>query len=74
MAVWLDTREDVASQLVAGASAKGEYRCTGCGYGVTVYRRLPRCPMCGSNDAWEQLEWSPFSRAFGDRPLRRERL
>jgi rubrerythrin len=59
MAAWLETREDVPSPLEAGVRAKGEYRCAGCGYGVTVYRELPRCPMCGSG-SWEQLAWSPF--------------
>ncbi len=67
MAAGVDAREDVASELVAGASARGEFRCTGCGYGVTVYRQLPRCPMCGAADGWEQLDWSPFGHAFGDR-------
>lgn len=62
MATWVDTRDDVASPLVAGARAKGEYRCSGCGYGVTIHRALPRCPMCGCEE-WEQLDWSPFGRA-----------
>jgi lipopolysaccharide biosynthesis regulator YciM len=30
---------------------KGDYRCATCGYGVSVHRSLPRCPMCGGN-AW----------------------
>jgi rubrerythrin len=47
--------------LAAGVKVKGEYRCSGCGYGVTIYRELPSCPMCGSG-AWEQLTWSPFTR------------
>ena len=25
----------------------GDYRCAECGYGVSVHRSLPRCPMCG---------------------------
>ena len=41
--------------LDAEARAKGEYRCAGCGYGVTIYRELPRCPMCGE-ESWEQLD------------------
>jgi DNA-directed RNA polymerase subunit RPC12/RpoP len=24
-----------------------DHRCAECGYGVSVYRSLPRCPMCG---------------------------
>ena len=33
-----------------------------CGYGVTVYRQLPTCPMC-AGDTWEQSTWSPFRQA-----------
>jgi rubrerythrin len=47
----------------AGQPAKGEFHCSECGYGVAVYRELPRCPMCGG-EAWEQAGWSPFSRAL----------
>jgi rubrerythrin len=48
--------------LASGARAKGEYHCSECGYGVTVFSVLPRCPMCGGA-AWEQSPWSPFARA-----------
>jgi rubrerythrin len=52
-----------------GTAAKGEFHCSECGYGVTVCRELPRCPMCGGG-AWEQSEWSPESRAVvGEQPL-----
>jgi rRNA maturation endonuclease Nob1 len=37
--------------LVHGTVTRGRYRCAGCGYGVSVYRSLPRCPMCGG-DTW----------------------
>jgi hypothetical protein len=46
----------------AGQAAKGEFRCSGCGYGIAVVRELPACPMCGGTD-WEESAWSPFSRA-----------
>jgi rubrerythrin len=46
----------------AGQHVKGEFHCTECGYGVTVFRELPRCPMCGC-ESWEQSTWSPFARA-----------
>ena len=46
----------------AGENVKGEYHCSECGYGVTVCRELPVCPMCGGT-AWEQTSWSPFARA-----------
>jgi len=43
----------------AGADGKGEFKCAGCGYGITVYHKLPRCPMCGQG-LWERSQWSPF--------------
>jgi hypothetical protein len=46
----------------AGASAKGEFHCSDCGYGVVVARELPPCPMCGGG-SWERSSWSPFARA-----------
>jgi rubredoxin len=46
----------------AGVRAKGEFRCAECGYGITVFRALPVCPMCAGT-VWEQAAWSPLSRA-----------
>ena len=46
----------------AGTSAKGEFSCSECGYGVIVSKALPLCPMCGGN-SWEQALWAPFGRA-----------
>ena len=45
-----------------GQSVKGEFHCSECGYGVTIIRALPVCPMCGCSQ-WEQSAWSPLSRA-----------
>ena len=53
---------DYVAFVRAGASVKGEFHCAECGYGVTVYRTLPVCPMCGGLQ-WEQSAWSPLSRA-----------
>jgi hypothetical protein len=53
---------DFVDFLSAGARVKGEFHCAACGYGVTVYRTLPVCPMCGGSE-WEQSAWSPLSRA-----------
>jgi rubrerythrin len=61
MATRVEMHEQAAPALVAGVRAKGEYSCSGCGYGVTIYRELPRCPMCGAG-LWEQTDWSPFHR------------
>lgn len=53
--------DDFVEFLATGASVKGEFHCSECGYGVTVYTQLPRCPMCGG-EAWEQAAWHPFTR------------
>ena len=53
---------DYVDFVRSGASVKGEFHCAECGYGVTVYRTLPVCPMCGG-EQWEQSAWSPLSRA-----------
>jgi rubrerythrin len=36
-----------------GAPAKGAFRCSSCGYGVTVQATLPQCPMCNGT-TWER--------------------
>ena len=53
---------DYIEFVETGARVKGEFHCSECGYGVTVYRTLPVCPMCGG-EQWEQSAWSPLSRA-----------
>jgi len=65
-----EPRERVAGTLdeyvefwAAGEQGKGEYRCSACAYGVTVYRTLPVCPRC-SGSSWEPSAWSPFGRAL----------
>lgn len=52
---------DLAPFWQAGTSVQGEFHCSECGYGVTVFRALPSCPMCGGTQ-WEQSAWSPFRR------------
>jgi hypothetical protein len=47
----------------AGDHVKGEFRCAECGYGITVCRDLPPCPMC-SCATWEAVSWGPFGRAL----------
>ena len=49
------------AEWIAGAFAKGDFRCEGCGYGVTVYRSLPVCPMCHGTE-WERVPWRPYTR------------
>jgi hypothetical protein len=53
---------DHVELVAAGVRAKGEFHCSECGYGVTVYKVLPVCPMCGSEE-WEKSDWSPLGRA-----------
>jgi rubrerythrin len=54
--------DDYVEFLAAGQSVKGEFHCSDCGYGVTIVRALPLCPMCGGK-SWEQFAWSPFTRS-----------
>ena len=60
-----ERNDDHIEFLSTGARAKGQYRCSECGYGVTVFRQLPTCPMC-AGILWEQALWSPFARAALD--------
>ena len=43
---------DFVELVAAGQPAQGEFRCAECGYGVTVSRALPVCPMC-AGVSWE---------------------
>jgi hypothetical protein len=54
--------DDFIDFQLTGAPAKGQYRCSGCGYGVTVHDELPTCPMC-SGTSWEPSAWTPFANA-----------
>jgi hypothetical protein len=45
----------VRAGLDAGTAARGEFRCADCGYGISVRRTLPTCPMCRSD------EWLPWA-------------
>lgn len=54
--------DDYVEFWAAGQSVKGEFHCSECGYGVTIVRALPLCPMCGGK-SWEQSAWSPFKRS-----------
>jgi rubrerythrin len=47
------TGGDFVEFVRTGALAAGAFRCSGCGYGVTVQATLPRCPMCGGT-TWER--------------------
>jgi rubredoxin len=57
-----ETDGDYVEFIAAGMRARGDYRCSGCGYGVNVHAELPTCPMCGGT-SWEQSAWSPLTRA-----------
>jgi rubrerythrin len=57
-----DVTDDYVEFRAAGDMVKGEFHCAQCGYGVTIVRALPLCPMCGGS-SWEASLWSPFKRA-----------
>ena len=58
----LGRREDeFVAFLAAGDAVVGEFRCSECGYGVSISRALPICPMCGGV-TWEHGPWSPPAR------------
>ena len=54
--------DEFVESFARGALVTGEFHCSECGYGVTIVRALPICPMCGGS-SWEQTSWSPFGRA-----------
>jgi hypothetical protein len=56
----LDT-DGVPGFLGAGSEASGYYHCADCGYGISVRRLLPVCPMCRGS-SWEDATSSPFTR------------
>jgi rubrerythrin len=47
---------DYVPFTAAGEQGVGEFRCAECGYGVTVWATLPRCPMC-TGESWERSGW-----------------
>ena len=55
----VDRHGDYVEFVRAGAAAAGAYRCSGCGYGVTVRASLPRCPMCAGT-TWERAASAQF--------------
>jgi hypothetical protein len=59
------TAADGSSKAIlfaAGDHCKGEFRCADCGYGVTICRDLPPCPMCGC-ESWRSVSWAPMTHA-----------
>jgi hypothetical protein len=55
-----ETAGPIATLVAAGGHADGQFRCVECGYGVTVRRSLPTCPMCRGR-MWEPLPGSEFA-------------
>lgn len=52
----------VSAQVVSGAVDPGDYVCADCGYGVSVSRSLPACPMCRGH-GWRQARRKHVRRA-----------
>jgi len=47
--------EEYVDFFVMGAVVVGEFRCSECGYGISISRvKLPLCPMCGGT-SWEPI-------------------
>lgn len=47
--------EEYVDFFVMGAVVVGEFRCSECGYGISISRvQLPLCPMCGGT-SWEPI-------------------
>jgi hypothetical protein len=47
--------EDYVDFFAMGAVVVGEFRCSECGYGISISRaKLPLCPMCGGT-SWEPI-------------------
>jgi hypothetical protein len=42
------------------ADASISLMCSACGYGISVRRQAPACPMCQGTD-WEPGRWRPFT-------------
>jgi hypothetical protein len=42
------------------AAASISLVCSNCGYGITIRREPPACPMCQAT-AWEPGRWRPFT-------------
>jgi len=57
-----EATEEYVELHAAGTHAKGQYRCAGCGYGITIHDELPDCPMC-AGAVWELTPWTPFGNA-----------
>lgn len=55
-----ETVADAPTFQRAGVLARGDYLCSGCGYGITVRLTLPECPMC-RGEVWEEPSTSPFA-------------
>ncbi len=34
----------------AGTAVAGDFVCSCCSYGVSIFRALPKCPMCGGSE------------------------
>jgi rubrerythrin len=73
--VMLESRQETVNDdyigfVAAGSRATGQYRCSECGYGITIHATLPVCPMC-TGTTWEETTWSPLSNSPAFRRLHR---
>jgi hypothetical protein len=57
--------DEFNARHASGAQIVGDFRCSGCGYGIVSRGVLPTCPMC-RGAAWEESPWR-FTRGQGRR-------
>jgi rubredoxin len=59
----LEEASSERASWTSGMRAKGEFRCSECGYGVAVHRHLPVCPMC-QGTSWTRVPRRTYARPF----------
>jgi Zn finger protein HypA/HybF involved in hydrogenase expression len=45
-----DTAAHSEKPHIAGTPISGDFVCRVCSYGVSIFRALPTCPMCGGSE------------------------
>ena len=53
--------DELIAFYATGARVVGEFRCSGCAYGIVSRGALPICPMCRGS-SWQESLWRPFTR------------
>jgi rubrerythrin len=58
----LKSKGEVGQTIVDGTRGGplAEFRCAGCGYGVSALTPPEQCPMC-ADTVWDHQAWRPFA-------------